>query len=69
MNIPKGAVTATSHMAGKRLQVHVTATPMTDAERQDLARAVSDLVFLALPQVAAFTPTTPTSGPDAMEAA
>ena len=56
-------------MAAATLTVQVTVTPMTDAERQDLARAVADLVLLALPQVAAFTPTTPTSGPDALEAA
>lgn len=56
-------------MAASTLTVQVTTTPMTDAERQDLARAVADLVLLALPQHAASTPTAPAGGPDALEAA
>ena len=56
-------------MAAATLTVQVTATPMTDAERQDLARAVADLILLALPQVAASTPTAPAAGAAALEAA
>ena len=51
------------------LTVSVIATPMTDAERQDLARAVADLVLLALPQLAASTPTAPATCQEAQEAA
>ena len=69
MKKARHSVRAVSDVGGTCLKVSVTATPMTEAERQDLARAVADLVLLALPQLAASTPTAPAAGPDALEAA
>ena len=62
-------LTVANRAAAPTLTSNVTATPMTEAERHDLARVVAGLVRLALPQLALPTSTAPAAGPDALEAA